>query len=1086
MKKLLAFLLSLACVFCTCTAIAVAQDGSTTELVPLQVYYDASWHNVKVDFSTTTAASGNVSANNEYAMGKITYANAEGEAMEVWAIYSQEKSLGVFVHPLGQSTGNIQAVEVGDRITIAEGCGFLENEQTAREYVFEYDGSRFNLVTDTYKTIVPVGVSYSSGWNAYMVDFAGSTANPNSMNVTANNYNAMGLISYEREGVTTEVTNIYTMGTNLGTFVNGNGSRIGAPQDGDRIIIAEGCGFLADEKTTQEYAFTYQVSEDGSGVFVPEVEEYRELIPTQVNYSPANGGWDAYLVNFAGSTANPNENNVLANNAYAMGKITYERDGITTEVTNIYTMGTNLGVFVNNTSADPVARIGAPQDGDRIIIAEGCGFLFDERTEQEYVFVYNGTAFELEGGGPELPPAEECKTLTIVGAYHYAAWTSGGQAMTVDFGSSTVGLGQFVAAATGTDYIEYVDTFGNRQAIADFISLPGGGNMLFRIGNRVPQGDDPGDLIDKVRVGDRVTFKAGLRIAADEILREDVSFVVTGLSSGDPVALAPYTGDSTSFELIADEDASYPAGTAYQLQWKLDEGTYATPAFTSETPEIAEVDENGQVTFLAPGEATIKAVVNGKLEDTVTFNVIEAVAVDHVETTIYTVWVQKGQTIAYPTDWTVTAVYEGGELTGPATPLIVGDNLSVIADDLNTNEVGEYTLPATITLNGEVYDTTIPVAVYEPMEIIVKELGIVDWFSYATFVQYPDASMNNGNITNGPDLGFTDVLEKIEYRRADGTVVEMGYYFLSGGNLCLMPNFLNEKITVTVDGEEKEIGPSDKELFLEYFNKAPYYQVGDTITLKAGLKLYRWTGELAPTAEDQNALAPGTGMYIVETVVNEDMIYRFDGNVWGFFKEYTGMAVANESITMNFGARQDAGVTREPSDATTGTFSYVSSDESVVKVTARGVLDAVGLGTATITVTLDGGTAGLFTKTIEVTVQDARTGIAITPEEITIGAEDDLLSELSAVTVWASGKAGESVDLTDAQIIGLNTEITGEAQTVTIRVTVDGETLSGTVLVTVKGGGCQGGCGGSASGAVFGLGVLVLLGGVLLIAKRKA
>ena len=372
------------------------------------------------------------------------------------------------------------------------------------------------------------------------------------------------------------------------------------------------------------------------------------------------------------------------------------------------------------------------------------------------------------------------------------------------------------------------------------------------------------------------------------------------------------------------------------------------------------------------------------------------------------------------------------------------------------------------------------------MEIIVKELGIVDWFSYATFVQYPDSSMNNGNITNGPDLGFTDVLEKIEYRRADGTVVEMGYYFLSGGNLCLMPNFLNEKITITVDGEEKEIGPNDKELFLEYFNKAPYYQVGDTITLKAGLKLYRWTGELAPTAEDQNALAPGTGMYIVETVVNEDMIYRFDGNVWGFFKEYTGMAVASESITMNFGARQDAGVTREPSDATTGTFSYVSSDESVVKVTARGVLDAVGLGTATITVTLDGGTAGLFTRTIEVTVQDARTGIAITPEEITINAEDDLLSELSAVTVWASGKAGESVDLTDAQIIGLNTEITGEAQTVTIRVTVDGETLSGTVLVTVRGGGCQGGCGGSASGAVLGLSVLVLLGGVLLIARRKA
>ena len=560
--------------------------------------------------------------------------------------------------------------------------------------------------------------------------------------------------------------------------------------------------------------------------------------------------------------------------------------------------------------------------------------------------------------------------------------------------------------------------------------------------------------------------------------------MVARLSTGDGVPLVPYTGDPTSFELIADEEASYPAETAYQLTWTLSEGTYATPAFTSETPDIATVDENGLVTFLKPGTATIKAVVNGKLEDTVTLKVIEAVAIDHVENTIYTVWVQKGSAISYPTDWTATIVYEG-ELTSPAYPLTFGENLSVIADTLNTNEVGDYQLPATITLNGQTYETVVPVTVYEINDIIVKELGIVDWFNYATFVQYPDSSMNDGNITNGPDLGFTNVLEKIEYARADGTVVELGYYFLSGGNLCLLPDFLNQKITVTVDGEEKEIGPTDIELFLEYFNKAPYYQVGDTITLKAGLQLYRWTGELAPTEEDNKAIAPGTGMYIVETIVREDLVYRFDGNVWGFFKEYTGMTVANESITMDCGSRQDAGVSRDPANATTGTFTYVSSDETVVKVTNRGVLDAVGLGTATITVTLDGGTAGLITKTIEVTVQDALTGIAVTPGEITINAGDDLLSKLTAVTVWASGKAGESVDLTGAQVIGLNTDTTGKAQTVTIQVTVDGVKLSGTVQVTVKATGCSG-CGSSVSGAVMGLGVLALLGGVLLIAKRKA
>ena len=280
---------------------------------------------------------------------------------------------------------------------------------------------------------------------------------------------------------------------------------------------------------------------------------------------------------------------------------------------------------------------------------------------------------------------------------------------------------------------------------------------------------------------------------------------------------------------------------------------------------------------------------------------------------------------------------------------------------------------------------------------------------------------------------------------------------LSGGNFCVMPRFL------------------DSDVSIDNFNKAPYYQEGDTITIKAGMQFYRWTGALAPTETDRNAIKPGTGMCVVETVCREDMTYRFDGNIWGFFKEYTGLSVESETIAMSFGEKKDAGAQRVPSNATSGTISYQSADEKIAKVNSRGSIEGVGVGTTTITVTLDGGEAGTFTKTISVTVSDALTGIALTPGTIEIKAGEDLLSMLTAKTVWASGKAGSDVDLSGAQIVGFDPENTADEQTVTVKVTVDGQELSGTVIVRVQKSGCGSRIGSAAPIALAAVGLACAL-----------
>ena len=719
------------------------------------------------------------------------------------------------------------------------------------------------------------------------------------------------------------------------------------------------------------------------------------LVPKEVNYSPA---WDAYMVDFAGSTQNPNENNVTADNQYAMGKITYERNGTACSVTNIYTFGTNLGAFINDASG---ARIGAPQQGDKLTVLAGCGFLENEATDKDYVFLYNGSRFELQGTVEEqLPPESECTEITIKNLYHNPAWnSSNGAAIQIDF-NNFAGLPLYATAATGTDYIKYVDTFGREQPIADFISLTGT-NMLMRIGQ------DLDHVIDKVRMGDKITFQKGLRLNKNEMLKQDVTYVIATPSSGDAVAQPLFVSDPTEFKLIYAEGGSHPAGTTCQLEWTVGpEGAYATPAFESLDTEIATVDENGLITFKKEGSVTIRATVFGTLKEEATFSVTAPSEIKKIEDTIYTVWVMKGDDLAYPTDWKYEIVYEN-DAKGPVTDLIVGENLTVDEASFKKDEVGDYQLPAKITVNGKQYDTQVTVSVYEPMDLIVKELGIVDWFSYATFIQYPDSSLNDGNLTD--TSSFENVLDKLEYKRADGTVVEWGYYMLSGGNFCIMPRFL------------------DSDVSIDNFNKAPYYQEGDTITIKAGMQFYRWTGALAPTETDRNAIKPGTGMCVVETVCREDMTYRFDGNIWGFFKEYTGLSVESETIAMSFGEKKDAGAQRVPSNATSGTISYQSADEKIAKVNSRGSIEGVGVGTTTITVTLDGGEAGPFTKTITVTVSDALTGIALTPGTIEIKAGEDLLSMLTAKTVWASGKAGSDVDLSGAQIVGFDPENTTDA-----------------------------------------------------------
>ncbi len=534
-------------------------------------------------------------------------------------------------------------------------------------------------------------------------------------------------------------------------------------------------------------------------------------------------------------------------------------------------------------------------------------------------------------------------------------------------------------------------------------------------------------------VGTVITLQKGY-VFADHELKEDVSFIYAE-ENKTLVPYVPATHDPTSLAITnSDQNNSVPVNGTLKLTAEVNEGASTTVQFFSADEEIATVDRfSGQVTGVKEGSVTITAKA-GTLTDEFTVYVLPAMEVKGIELgTSYKIYVEKGGTLALPADFTAHAVYEEDGKTVAGTDFaLTAENCVLTAVD--TSAVGTYSTKATITFGGKEYIVDVPVEVYEVVPMVIKELGVVEWFNFSTFVQFPNSTMNSANITDSTKVPNAT---KYTYTRADGTEVTCGTYNLGGGNIAIIPNFFDGNQTI------------------ENWNKEPYMQVGDRITLQAGLEGYMWTGQLAATETDNGAMEAGTGMIVPECRLQEEVTYVFDGSIWMVYIPYTDLEVAS-TASVQVGETVSLNAVRVPETATEGNFYYESSDTSVVTVNSNGRITGVKEGTATVTVTLKDGVAGEKTKTVSVTVTDGI--VALEFEEgaslsVKKGTEKLDLSGLKAYLVWASGKK-EAADLSTAEIIGYDKDSVGETE-VTVKVTVDGKSYQAQLPVTVKGGGCS-------------------------------
>lgn len=730
-------------------------------------------------------------------------------------------------------------------------------------------------------------------------------------------------------------------------------------------------------------------------------------------------------------------------------------DGTVVSGVTVECCGTQLAIMRCWDNKDPAQCATTPVEGDTIRFL--AGFTYGAcYLGEDVVFVYSGSGFV-----KQLPESAISEIEAI--AVYYDSVTWGGTH--VQFELSLADADAYTLFSAGDkDHLSYVNAYGEVKPLAD-CTYVNSKNFIARLGSAVS------DVITDPyypMVGDIFTIKKGFLLTHGEVgerINKDFPFIYNGSAF---IPYVPATHDVTEFNITNDtaKNEVY-AGATLQLTYSANAGALYTPKFTSSDDTVATVSASGLITGVKEGNATITAKV-GSIEKTFAVVVHPALTVEEVRfDRSYTIMAEKGSAAAIPSNFTVVKVFSNGSESEPIA--LTADNArfktavdtSVIPED--PMGLGRMKVTIVVTIDDEEYELEEYVRVYEVADLEITEVAPVEWFLYYSFIEYPNSTFNVCNITSVADL--PDFADHIEYYR-DGEKISVGLYILGKGNICVMP--------ARADGKTVE-GNSD--LDNDNFNERLYKQ-GDTIKLIAGLTVYGHTG-LAPTATDTGACSDDKGMLYKDAVLKTDVMYRFTGKSWSLYVPYTGMEVESDNLEIALGTdNATVGASRIPANATTGKFSYVSGDTTILTVSENGKITALKEGTTTITVTLSGDEAGTKTKTINVTVVNKIIRLEISGKlTVKPGTEKLDLSKVKGYYVYGNGDRVEATDLANAIYVGYDPDEKGE-QNVVIRVTHEGQQYTANLIVEVKAAtqkkGCKSGVASASALSLLGLGVIAL------------
>ncbi len=989
-----------------------------------------------------------------------------------------------------------EGAQKGDKFIIDETFSFKSKDgafiyTVDAGHIYVYDGTQFveDLSKFTEMKIESITTKDVVNNDKDSIFFV-TTDSANTANFGNDNYAATNILNYITftfpDGAAGDVWYCRVNGSVARFFIRSGGTNlnINTLPVGSVITIKPGFRILATEAVQEEISFVY----DGE-----EWSEYKDTAitaPTRISRVTKGNGNDSYPIALNVSTNMLNLGSLVGLKADT-AKVTYTRGDKSVNVSIVQGYGSNLLMYFKS-SSDLALTKDTPEKGD--ILKIEAGFTFESasgsciyKTSIDYVFVYGDDGFEAD-----LSSFTDMKILSVTttdpknGNNDTVFFVNTDSSNEKDFGDPNY---------TDTDILNYV-TF----------TFPDGtkGNIHYCRVNKtvarfyIRKQDNSGN-INKVEKGSMLTFHKGFRILPGEALKEDVTYIYTG--SEFQILKEP-----TDFSIAADQKTTMIVGSTLQIRVEAEEGVNVNYSYKVSDDKIATIDYKGKLNAIKAGKVTV-TVSYKDISRTIEITVRDETEEEKEDRQFVIEQPENGIKYYVPvsTDKNPTSVVtqnfgmqgkfifaDGSE----SAPFKIKDDWFEQAGE-EYKYAHEFDLTITEQISGMNLETKITVVVYEYKDIgLFNSIGVSGYdidddrnpgegtWNGHMMIGLSSYSTNTTNLLSQNELNT--IASYIEYTTADGKV-----YKGSGDDkrIGVWQTSTNMLVMIKPDGATTNMGYSSEDHY-KGTTYAPIYKLGDKITFKEGMPIYAWIGN---KTVDPNRPIEGEGYLIVEGYLDADYTYycyEEDGtkSLWQLYKEYTDFKL-NESMTITAGGTAAVGAVRVPSDATLGTFSYESSDPSIVTVTQQGNMIGMNVGTATITVTLSGGVDEEgnpmedIVKTMTVTVKRGITKVEGSIE-LKVGSTFD--PSAYEVTVTFSDGTTENIKLNDERVVisgTIDTSAEGE-QTYSIAVTIDGETKRGQLTVNVtSGGGCSSAVlGVNAAAALF----VVAAAGVVLVLRKKA
>ena len=470
-----------------------------------------------------------------------------------------------------------------------------------------------------------------------------------------------------------------------------------------------------------------------------------------------------------------------------------------------------------------------------------------------------------------------------------------------------------------------------------------------------------------------------------------------------------------------------------------DDASVKTVTWTSDNPDVAKVDEYGNVTAVGGGSAAITAKAG---EFTATCTVTVTVPVSSVTLDKTTLSLTEGETnnltaTVNPEDATNKIISWRSGNTGVATV----DNSGLVT------AIGEGTATITVTTDDGGHTATCEVTVARKIihvtgvELSSTNLRLIKGSTetLTATVQPADAtdkgvtwSSTNQNIVqvdqNGRVTGVETGTATVYVTTSDGEIV-------AACEVTVYVPFV-DVTSITLDRTQAAM------------------EKGETLTLTAtvmpddaSVKTVSWTSDnpdVAKVDEYGNVTAVGGGSAAITAKAGE---FTATCTVT-VTVPVSSVSLDRTSLGLTVGETDKLTATVNPGDATNQSVSWRSSNTGVAAVDNSGLVIAIGAGTATITVTTDDGG---HTATCEVTV--AVPVSSVTLDKTTLGLTEGETYQLTA-TVNPGNASNKGVSWrssnTGVATVGNNGLVTAiGAGTATITVTTDDGGHTATCEVTV-------------------------------------